>query len=139
MVVGRRSLLVVGRRSLGRSFRIVQPRTAKSGKPTDMNQRPTTNDRRRAAFWARARRLAVCVALLGPLAARAQPPTAPPTPAPTATPAQPVPLPEIAKRADELAVYLQQVEERADPSEVLREFETDLPALADRLSAVRDH
>jgi len=84
--------------------------------------------------------IVVWLTILAPFAARAQEPTAPPaTPAPTATAAQPVPLPEIAKRADELAVYLQQVEDRSDPTAVLREIETDLPTLTDRLNGLREH
>jgi small-conductance mechanosensitive channel len=88
---------------------------------------------RYAAYW-----LLAWVVTLAPLVVHAQP-TAAPTAAPTATAAPPVPLPEIAKRADELAVYLQEVEQRVDPTDVLREIETQLPTVADRVAALRDH
>lgn len=88
--------------------------------------------------WRDARRLAACVALLLlPLAAPAQP-TAPPTAAATATVPPPVPLPEIAKRSDETAVYLQQLEQRLKPGADVDTIEAGLPGVGDRINQLND-
>ena len=59
------------------------------------------------------------------------------TPPPTATRAPPVPVSEIATRSDELAVYLKQLEERVAPDQTIRTIEEQLPALSDRIRALR--
>ncbi|MGH7790417.1 MAG: mechanosensitive ion channel domain-containing protein, partial [Candidatus Binatia bacterium] len=57
--------------------------------------------------------------------------------APTATVAPPVPLPEVARRGDETAVYLRQVEERLKPGDTIGAIETELPGLTDRLTLLQ--
>ncbi len=89
-------------------------------------------DRARAAARSRALAcLAVCVSTAA--AAQQSPvPTPPPTPVAVA-----IPLPETAKRSDDLMVYLAQLEERLAPTQEIQEIEAQLPALSDRIGALR--
>jgi potassium-dependent mechanosensitive channel len=81
--------------------------------------------------------LTLCLALMLPAAGSAQEPTQPPTPALTATPAQPVPLPEIARRSDELAVYLKQLTERLAPGADVKAIDEQLPSMSSRIRILR--
>ena len=85
----------------------------------------------RAAWWL----LASLVVLIP--AAGAQETPVPPTPVPTATRAAPVPLPEIATRSDELAVYLKQLEERVAPDQQIQSISEELDALDERIRTYR--
>ena len=86
---------------------------------------------RRGVLW-----LAVWFAV-APAAARAADTTPPATPVPTATAPAPVPLAEIAKSSDDVAVYLKQLEERVASSQEVQAIEADLPQMADRIRVLR--
>ena len=88
--------------------------------------------RRRAGWW-----LAVCLCAAAAAAGYAADGTPPATPEPTATAALPVPLPEIAKRSEDVAVYLKQLEERLAPGPEIETIDTELPQIADRIRVLR--
>jgi small-conductance mechanosensitive channel len=84
--------------------------------------------------------LALWVALAGPPSARAAADTpVPATPAPSPTRAAPVPLAEIAKRSDELDVYLKQLAQRLAPGDQLQTFDSELSAMGERINMLRPH
>ena len=116
--------------------------------PPERNEvlRPLTTDRRAAARctrrgrrWAAAGLLALGTALVLPRPGRAADATPPATAAPTPTRPPPVPLAEIAKRSDELVVYLKQLEQRLAPGDQTQTIDTALTELTERIRLLRPH